>query len=163
MVTQNRLRQLFIYDEDSGNFIRRIKTGKSTKVGEIAGGKMSSGYIRLRVDGKKYLAHRLAWLYVYGEMPKMIDHINHDTSDNRISNLRNVTHKNNHRNRKQHCNNKSGRVGVYWDSVGRKWISTICVDGRSIHLGRFIEFHEAVNARKNAEVLYGFHENHGKE
>ena len=66
-------------------------------------------------------------------------------------------------NSKKKIDNTSGQTGVVWHKRDKKWQVNIRVSGKKVHLGYFIEFHEAVNARKNSEILYGFHENHGKD
>ena len=165
MITQKELKKELHYNKDSGVFTRvKDGIGKGNKKGNIAGTVNDAGYIIISIFNKRYRAHRLAWLYVYGEMPsKHIDHINHIRDDNRICNLRDVSHKNNHKNRKLSIRNANGRIGVFWDNDRKRWLASIRVDGKPIFLGRFAEYSDAVNARKNAEILYGFHENHGKE
>ena len=152
---------LFNYDI-SGVLTWKVSTNTKVKVGDIVGCIDSSGYIVVRYKKKNYKAHRLIFLLINGYMPKYIDHINGINSDNRIDNLRDATLTDNQRNRKLPKNNVSGYHGVYFAKNVNKWCAVICVDYKTINLGYFIEFHEAVNARKNAEVLYGFHENHGK-
>ena len=164
-MTQNKLKKLFIYDEVSGIFIRNKTNSKRWKKGQVAGTINTQGYLCIRIDGKLYLCHRLAWLYVYGDMPDgHIDHINHNRSDNRIENLRVVDNSENNKNR----SNYSGCVfGVSWCTSRKnrphRWRARIHVDGKDTHLGYFVEYSQAVNARKNAEILYGFHKNHGQE
>ena len=155
MLTQKELKNRLIYDDKTGLF--------SNKKGKIIGS-ISLGYIRISINKKSYQAHRLAWLYVYGKLPKcQIDHINHNRADNKINNLREVTNLENGKNQSLRNDSKSGVVGVSWHTASKKWRARIMVDGADIHLGHFFLFHEAVNARKNAEVLYDFHENHGKD
>ena len=102
------------------------------------------------------------WLYVTGKFPKNeIDHINHIKDDNRWDNLRDVAHSTNGKNQSMQVSNTSGVRGVYWYKNNQRWVANITVDGEKIHLGSYVQHHEAVNARKNAEVLYGFHTNHG--
>ena len=147
----------------TGNFYW-TKDSSNYRKGQIAGDiHHKHGYVRIGIKGKKYLAHRLAWLFVFGYFPKYIDHINGITSDNRIENLREVTSLDNAKNRCVSSNNNSGVIGVYFKKDRNKWVARIEVEGNKIHLGSFVEFHEAVNARKNAEVLYGFHKNHGRK
>ena len=145
------------YDPSSGLFKRIGNRGGSGYLSK-------SGYIKLSILSYPFLAHRLAWLYVYGNFPKnQIDHINQCRSDNRIENLREVTNKDNMKNSTKRIDNKSGQVGVSWHKNRLKWRAFITVDGKQISLGYYLQYHEAVNARKLAEVAYGFHENHGSK
>ena len=89
-----------------------------------------------------------------------IDHINGDRYDNRIINLKEATTSENNRNRRITDRNTSGYVGVV--KQGDKWYAYIKVDGKKIHLGTYNTKDEAIQARKQAEKKYGFHENHGK-
>lgn len=78
-ITAERLRELLEYDEDTGVFKRKARTSNRISIGDIAGSSDAKGYVCIRVGGKTYKAHRLAWLYVYGEWPTgEIDHINHN-------------------------------------------------------------------------------------
>ena len=97
-----------------------------------------------------------------GIMPDKVDHENHIVSDNRWCNLRNASSFDNMQNTKMSVRNTSGCVGIYWNKTNLRWEGRIDVNKKRIFLGSFELYHEAVNARKNAEVLYGFHENHGK-
>jgi len=159
----NRLKELYSYDKDSGVFTRNITVHYNAKAGDIAGTKTKAGYLLISVDGKQYLAHRLAWLYEYGEFPDdSIDHINHDKADNRIENLREADKTENARNVLLTSANTSGCTGVCWLKDRCRWFAQIKIDGKNKFLGSFVNFSDAVDARKNAEVLYGFDENHGK-
>lgn len=98
----------------------------------------SDGYLMIMINGKAYPAHRLAWLIVYGTMPDgFIDHINRVRTDNRISNLRLVTHSENMQNRKIQKNNKSGYRGVSWDAKYGKWRVCGSRNKKQIWLGYF--------------------------
>jgi len=121
-----------------------------------------NGYLEGTIDGKPYLAHRVIWYMVHGEWPDQIDHINGNKNQNHLSNLRNVDQRTNGRNQKRSSLNTSGVTGVYWHKTSSKWRSVIKVDGHRKYLGHFDDFNEAVKARKEAEVKYGFHENHGR-
>ncbi len=162
IITQTRLHELLAYNFHTGIFTWNVSR-ECNKKGNIAG-TPKHGYVQIKLDKKIYSAHRLAWLYVYGKFPEnQIDHINHNRSDNSMGNLRHVDNQGNQRNKKIQSNNSSGVHGVHWKTQYSKWCAKIYVDRKAIHLGYFVEFHEAVNARKNAEVLYGFHKNHGKD
>ena len=164
IVTQGRLQELFDYDPESGFLIRRIRTACCTHIGDIAGHRDTHGYVSIGIDNTVYKAHRLIWVYVNGSPPKgQIDHINQKRSDNRIANLRDVTTIENGQNRKLGSNNSSGMVGVTWNKQKNKWTVGICVDKNNLHLGYFADKNDAFKARAEANIKYGFHENHGKQ
>lgn len=137
MLTQNRLKELLSYNQDTGIFTRLVMNNHRFPIGSIAGQNHHSGYVYLEVDKKVYSSHRLAWLYVYGEFPKnVIDHINGNKSDNRICNLRDVTRSVNLQNLvKPYKVNSSGFIGVSFHKSAKKWIAQISAKGRKIHLG----------------------------
>lgn len=101
-LTHARLLELLHYDPDFGEFRNRVRRGQIGLAGFRTASEHGRGYRTLKVDGRKYLAHRLAWFYVHGEWPPRgleIDHVNRVRDDNRISNLRVVTRSENNRNR----------------------------------------------------------------
>jgi len=95
-----------------------------------------------------------------GSFPDTVDHINHCGTDNRWCNLQDGSLSDNSKNKSMYAVNKSGATGVYF--YQNKWRANIRIDGELKHLGSFVGFSDAVDARKNAEVLYGFHTNHGE-
>lgn len=120
------------------------------------------GYFVGAVDGVNLPAHRVAWAIYRGSWPsQFIDHINGNPSDNRIENLRDVSHSDNHRNSSRRSDNTSGVTGVYWATSKQKWAAYIRAD-KTLALGRFDTFAEAVAARKAAEKVLGYHANHGR-
>lgn len=139
------LKENLHYDPLTGIFTRIKSNCKRIKVGDIANGKDNNGYVRIKVNGIIFFAHRLAWLYTYGEMPKdCIDHKNGNPSDNRIDNLRESTHRQNMQNRvKTHVNNQTGFLGVTQHKrKGKKkeklkYTASIKMNGKTIHLGDF--------------------------
>jgi hypothetical protein len=151
-LTQARLKQLLHYSPDTGEFIRLVPT--VGKVGDKAGSLASDGYVYLCVDNKRYLAHRLAFLWVTGQWPvEFVDHVNQDRSDNRWVNLREATNAQNQHNTKLFSSNTSGVKGVCWHKGAKKWIARIRADGRRINLGLFDTVEEAKAAREAVEVL----------
>lgn len=95
MIDVNELRRLVAYDAVTGVFTANFSAG-NVKAGSVRGNPDSVGYLRFMINGRQYLCHVLAWIYVYGEPPEGgIDHINGMHGDNRISNLRCVTHSQN--------------------------------------------------------------------
>ena len=136
-VTAQRLRYLFNYDPATGNFTRRVRVSRNTKVGDMAGTKSPDGYLHIRVDCCLYLSHRLAWIYVTGEQPKFqIDHIDGNRCNNAFSNLRDVYCGINSQNqRSARADNKSGFLGVAKNGSG--WGASIKAGGMKHHLGTF--------------------------
>ena len=162
-LTQRETRRLFNYDSETGVLTRRIRGGPRAEKGCVVGHHDGSGYLRVTINKKRYLVHRIIWLWIYGKFPKHeLDHINHNRADNRRLNLREVKHQENSRNMKKYSNNTSGVTGVYWIQEKLKWRSDIMVDGKTVSLGYFQEFNKAVRARKDAEKEHCFHENHGE-
>ena len=153
-ITADELRSILHYNPLTGVFTRRESAGNRL-AGSVAGSLSSHGYILIGLLGKRYRAHRLAWLYVYGTWPKHdIDHINRNRSDNRICNLRDVTRQQNMCNAGDYSTNTSGRKGVYWDKRDSRWRACIFNKGRYLSLGYFGTQAEAVAARVAAEKLY---------
>ena len=154
-LTAEKLRELLHYEPATGIFTWKISTSNRVKVGDAAGYPEGGGYLRIMVQSRRYKAHRLAWLYVYGEWPKdQIDHINRNRSDNRIANLREVTNKQNMQNAGKSSHNTSGHPGVCWHKQHSKWQAKIMHNYKGIHLGYFATLEEALSARKAAEKLY---------
>lgn len=173
-LTQEFLKNIIHYNDETGSFVwlkrpremfncdRSWNRWNNKYCAKEAGASTSDGYLAISINNTKYKAHRLAFLYFHGYMPKYIDHIDQDKTNNRISNLRGVTHKENLMNMRKKKNNTSGVTGVYWRSDIDKWAAQIMVDGRCVPLGTHTDKFEAICARKSAEKRYGFHENHGK-
>lgn len=139
------LKEALEYSPTTGLFIRKIRTSNRIKIGDIAGGLDAKGYVIIRLKNKSHKAHRLAWLYVYGEMPsKEIDHINGIKNDNRISNLRDVSKNINQQN--------TNAKGYHKDR--NKWAAQIRVNKETHYLGSFESEAAASIAYKNAKELY---------
>lgn len=152
-LTQERVRDALSYCEDTGLFHwRRPRAGRMSP-GDLAGTTTDNGYIVIWIDRKRYLAHRLAWLYVTGSWPEIADHINGKRSDNRIANLRSTTHAGNSQNRK-FGRGSSQYLGVSWDKKDKKWRATIKAAGRKIHLGHFASEALAHEAYQSARDVY---------
>ena len=151
-LTRDRLKELLDYDPETGEFVWRINVS-NVKAGSVAGSFNSYGYIRIMVDGEKYLAHRLAWLYMRGYDPEnQIDHLNGIRNDNRIENLREVSQSCNLQNTKVQSNNTSGFPGVCWHKQNRKWKAQIQIQGKKHHLGYHDTALDAALARYTEEV-----------
>ena len=138
MITQNRLKQVMSYDENTGIFTWINPTSRRVTKYSKAGVLNPSGYIFIKVDNKRYSAHRLAWLYIYGDFPKNnIDHIDGNPSNNVISNLREATQQQNLYNTKKPSTNTSGYKGVHFHKSSRKWRAVVSVNNYPKHLGLF--------------------------
>lgn len=125
--------------------------------------RMGQKHLQGRVYNHGLLAHRVIWALIYGEWPHwQIDHINGNPTDNRLANLRDVRAVENQRNMKRPSNNTSGVSGVDWQEGRQRWRARIKVGGKNIHVGRFIEFGDAVRARQDALARHDFHPNHGR-
>ncbi len=156
MITQAQLKELLHYDPDTGVFTYRVNRGGQCR-GNCAGYLTSQGYIMIQIAHRAYKAHRLVFLYMVGSFPiNDTDHINGIKSDNRWSNLRDVTASVNVHNRsKPPTNNNTGVTGVSWSEHHRRWNVRIMVKKRRLSLGYFKNFDDAVKARKDAEIRFG--------
>ena len=121
------------------------------------------GYKVGHIFSRRYRAHRVIWCMVHGRWPTAIDHIDGDTSNNSISNLREASQQENMRNISRRTDNTSGFSGVCWATRDEKWRAYIENGGKRIWLGDFKSKRKAVAARAAAEKKYGFHENHGRD
>lgn len=131
-IDSTRLRELVNYDPITGVFTWKAKR-KRCSPDTRAGGQHPAGYVYIRLDDRAYAAHRLAWLYVYGTWPLLsIDHINRCKSDNRIENLREVTHTKN-------MQNKTYRTAKLMGARKRngRWVAELGFDGETYRMGRF--------------------------
>lgn len=140
---------MFKYEIETGNLIRILKTSNSVNVGDIAGSINNCGYIRVNIKGKLYQAHRLIWLYMYGELPsQFIDHIDRDRINNRIENLREANVQENNRNRKMQNNNTTGYVGVSKHNPTGKYRARCKINGVEYHLGLYTTPYDAFLVRE---------------
>lgn len=136
------------YNPDTGIFKNAITRNSRAPAGKIAGYIDRTGYIQIRIAGRNYLAHRLAWFYVHGVWPiGIIDHRNGIKSDNRISNLSDTSSYHNQQNQRHaHCDSKSGLLGVYWHKSDNAWRAIITTNGKRKYLGNYKTAEEAYSA-----------------
>lgn len=151
----------FKYYPKTGEIFNKTKRMKALK-GERAEYRDAAGYLALSFRNKTYRAHRVAWFLYYGVWPKEIDHINQNKADNRIGNIRDVSHQENGKNIKISSLSKTGIMGVCWYEKSNKWRAYITIDQKQKHLGLFDNLLDAGAARKAAENIYQFHKNHNK-
>ncbi len=151
-IEPDELRRQIEYDYKTGIFTWRINKRGHVKAGDIVTCTDNSGYLLIGINGKRYRGHRLAWLYHYGYFPENnIDHINGIRTDNRISNLREVSQVCNLRNTGNPKDNKSGVKGVFFDKARNRWAARIVNNGKDCYLTRSNSFCEAVCHRYAAE------------
>lgn len=157
MVTSEKLKEILQYDPITGKWIW-IKSTNPSKIpdGSQAGTKTHhSGYVYIKISGKKYAAHRLAILYMTGEWPiDGVDHKDMIKSNNIWTNLRFADQFQNHGNRSKNRNNKSGVKGVSWHKRIKKWWAQIYVKGTFIHLGYFDDIDKAAEAYRIASLKH---------
>lgn len=143
---KDKLHNLITYNQETGEF--HTPSGKLKSIYFD-----SKGYAFLSVQGKKLLAHRLAWALIHGECPKMhIDHIDGNKANNRISNLRICTHNQNQHNQGIRKTNKSGFKGVSWMKSVNKWQAQICSNSKVKHLGFYSSPEDAAKAYDLAAI-----------
>jgi hypothetical protein len=136
-LTHDRLRKILHYDPITGNFTW-LANKSNRNAGKIAGSVTDNGYRLIKINGRNYLGHRLAWLYMTGEWPKeMVDHKDRIKFNNVWTNLREATRSQNQANAGLPSTNCSGIKGVHWDKKDKKWRAQIGVKGKKINLGGF--------------------------
>lgn len=159
MLTQDRLKEVISYDPATGLFFNKVQRGQRGIIGEKTGIVHHTGYIYISIDGKSYSAHRLAWLYMTGNFPvACIDHMNGKRNDNRWSNIREATKKQNNENIPLRSDNKSGHRGIYWFKQTNRWRASVRHNGVRIGVGYFKNLEDAVKAVKEMrDELYTHH------
>lgn len=173
MINRDTLTELLSYDPETGILIWKFRERKwfnSDRVWKLWNTKFagkeaftsvgSHGYNCGMIFNVKYNKHVIIWIICFDETPEIIDHEDGDKQNCRLTNLRSTDNSGNSKN-KAFSKNSSGFMGVYWDKKRKKWRATIKVD-KSKHLGYFENFEDACRVRKDAELKYGFHPNHGR-
>jgi hypothetical protein len=139
-LTAEELRRIAHYDPKTGEFTCLVNMGRRLigQRADVKSGAKDQPYFHLYIGGKRYFSHRMAWLWVHGTEPSAyIDHINGDTLDNRLVNLREATHQQNLFNRGANKNNTTGYKGVRLTRSGKKYWAEIKIDRKSKYLGAF--------------------------
>lgn len=147
------IRDCLQYDAVEGVVSWRVEIGRGKSKrypGSVAGCVLTDKYLQIKIGGRKYLAHRIAWFLHYGEWPALeVDHINGVRSDNRITNLRQATRSQNKQNERLRDGNKSGFKGVYFCKTRKKWRGYAAVDGKRTDAGYFETAQEAGKAAED--------------
>lgn len=172
-IDQSTLKELVTYNPETGKMFWKARTAKHISIDKslrtwntrYANTELKSidgkGYPFASIFGKQYRLHRLAWLYMHGVWPNVIDHINGIRTDNRFTNLRSVSVRENCLNQRRNSKNTSGVAGVYLNKSKQLWCAQMKCRGHTYHLGSNKDFFEAVCLRKSEERRLGFSLNHG--
>lgn len=165
-LTAAYVRSILDYDPETGLFTWKYRPSHPAKWNTRYAGKRAGGtfrvsralvYRRIVIDGRHYLEHRLAWLYMYGRFPPPgvdIDHEDKHGDHNRWKNLRLGSRSQNNINSRLPSHNTSGHKGVIWQRRRKHWIAQIQVGGTQIYLGSFPEKEGAIAARRAGEQQY---------
>lgn len=155
----NLIRSYLSYRPETGEFRWKVNRTSNAKAGSLAGMVNEEGYLAIKVDRVRYLAHRLAWLYVTGSEPTSeVDHINGIRNDNRFSNLRLASRSQNSWNHKRRKDNRSGLKGVSYHKYRRKWQAGVVCNKVRHYLGLFDskELAQAAYEAKSRELFGAF-------
>lgn len=153
--SMDELNDLLRYNAETGQFTWKKDRGFKARANTPAGTPSSSGYILLCINGKRYLAHRIAYKMVYGADPQgILDHIDGDMTNNRIANLRVANSVENQGNSRRPKHNTSGFKGVYWHKGDERWAAQIKKGRSKIWLGGFATKEEAAAAYEAAAKEY---------
>ena len=155
MITQERLKELFSYDADTGHLTRKVARGHEAKGARAGALNKHSGYRQVKIDNILHQEHRLIWLFIHGSFPPVyIDHINSIRNDNRISNLRKATSSENKMNQGLQSNNTSGFKGVGYYKASGKYRARIGINGTTKYLGYYTTPEEAHIVYCEASLKY---------
>lgn len=157
-ITQELVQSLFDYRY--GELYWRVRPNGRVKLGSKAGSLGGRGYYQIQINGKLYYTHRLIFLYHHGYLPNFLDHIDRNTTNNKIENLREATASQNGMNQNTSKNSSSIYKGVCWRKNRNKWQADIAIDHKSKYLGVFKSETDAARAYNNAAIeLFGEYAN----
>jgi len=137
LITKEKLHELFEYRD---GLLYKKSNGQECLSFD------TKGYKRVKINYKHYFVHRIIFMMHHGFLPKYLDHIDCNRTNNKIENLREATLKENCRNRRIGSRNKSGVKGVCWELTTKKWVAYCTVDYKQHVLGRFDNIEEAADA-----------------
>jgi hypothetical protein len=152
MITQQQAIDLFDYED--GNLYWRLPKANHINVGDLAGYINSDGYVIIGLKYRYYGAHRIIFLREHGWLPKIVDHVDGNRSNNKIENLRGATRAQNAANTKKSTRNKSGHKNVSWNKKSNAWTVTIQLNGRNNFIGAFKDLEIAVLAASEHRDYY---------
>ena len=164
MITFKTAMEFFRYEPSSGKLFWKKASRNKVKVGaEVGSIKKDTGYRGFQLHGENLYVHRVIMLIITGGYDEklQVDHIDHDRLNNRPENLRLVSQHENLKNVSKKALNTSGIVGVSYITRDRRWVAKIYIDKKNTNLGYFKTLEEAAAVRKEAEIKYGYHSNHG--
>jgi hypothetical protein len=149
------IKQYLSYDPETGLMMWIKKSNRACKINTPFTKKDDKGYIRIKFKYKNYRVHQLGWFFVYGYWPeKELDHINGIRDDNRISNLREVTHRQNSRNRPEHRRGHDVGIKFIKESKKNPWMAYSRVNKKQIYLGVYPTKQKAIEIVKNYEAIH---------
>jgi len=161
MITYEIAHEFFSY-KDGILYWKKLNSNNQVKIGDEAGCVNTGGYKVVFFLGKRLRIHRIIYLMFNGFVPKQIDHIDGNTLNNKIENLRSASHSENMQNKCIQKNNTSGVKGVFWEKYAKKWRAQIKVDNKKIYLGLFLDLKEAeqiiLEARKKYHGEFAKHQ-----
>jgi hypothetical protein len=178
-LTTEVLRELLDYDKETGIFTWKarerswFKTERSFKMWNTRYAGKAAGYVyknltgypslTIRVFGRLWLAHRIAFIWMGKALPDQVDHLNRNSIDNRWENLLASSAKENMKNLSMMRNNTSGVTGVYWNKASGKWMARVKINGKFRYLGYFTDLQEAAKSVEAFRAANGFSEGHGRQ
>lgn len=158
ILTQAELKAALHYDPETGIFTRVKTTSHNARAGDVAGNIKPSGYVEMYVNGSRYYAHRLAFLYLFGSIPDgLIDHADGDKSNNRMANLRPASMSENLFNRGATKASQTGVKGVYpHPKIQGRFVVHIKAFGVHRYVGAYSSISDAIAARRSAsKAMHG--------
>ena len=153
-LTQKEAHRLFEYKDGVLFWKERPKHSRKSKDDMTAGTITTGGYLKLTIKQKKFYVHQVIFLMQHGHIPKLVDHVDGNPSNNRIENLRESSKSLNACNSKTRSDNRSGHKGVVWSKACSKWAAKIQFKKHSLHLGVFEDFELACLVSDEARILY---------
>jgi hypothetical protein len=159
MLTQKLVKERFDYRD--GKLYWKIRAANNVFAGDEAGFMQGNGYRGVVIHRKIYPLHRVIFLYHYGFLPKIVDHIDCNIANNSIENLRSATVAANGHNKRVGVNNTSGVKNVSWCKAARKWVVMVQKNGKQHYFGRYENLDDAAlvarQARTNLHQTFARH------